>query len=56
MKTKFFVAIVLLLSVSEVYSQFKVNFDGSVQFKVGGYWAGYTGNYNTAIGYYAGGE
>jgi hypothetical protein len=44
----------LLLFVSEVYSQFKVNADGSAQFKVNNVSAGFTGNHlsdNVSFGY-----
>jgi len=44
MRTKIFIVIFLTLCVSEAYSQFKVNSDGSAQFQVGSYLAGYTGN------------
>jgi hypothetical protein len=55
MKTKILLAVVLLLSVSDVYSQLEVNADGSVQLKIGGYLSGFTGNStvysNTSFGY-----
>jgi hypothetical protein len=44
MKAKIFISIVLLLFVSRVYPQFKINSDGSAQFKVNNVSAGFTGN------------
>jgi hypothetical protein len=54
MKTKILISIVLLLFVSEVYSQFKINADGSAQFKVNNVLSGFTGNAtqeNVSFGY-----
>ncbi|MDR1370839.1 MAG: tail fiber domain-containing protein [Dysgonamonadaceae bacterium] len=54
MKTKILLAIILLASVLDVYSQFKINANGSAQFKVGSYLAGSTGdsgNSNVSFGY-----
>jgi hypothetical protein len=56
MKTKVFVLIVLLLSATSAYSQLIVNADGSTTFKVGSFFAGFTGNSanaNVSLGYQA---
>jgi hypothetical protein len=54
MKTKILMCIVLLLSVTNIYSQFKINADGSALFKVNNVLAGFTGNAaqgNVSFGY-----
>ncbi|GHV08088.1 hypothetical protein FACS1894160_1780 [Bacteroidia bacterium] len=54
MKAKILISIVSLFFVSEVYSQFKVNADGSAQFKVNNISAGFTGinaQGNVSFGY-----
>jgi hypothetical protein len=50
MKTKILISIVSLFFVSEVYSQFKINSDGSAQFKVNNISAGFTGSNQVRIG------